>query len=388
MNSSAPGQFLGSALQFPRALYHLLKCGPGGIVCVEVLGDVATIMADNQLLIEEDKSSVNSNPLTNKSTDLWKTFYNWIKAVKNNEIIVNKTNFILFTNQTGRNGIVNTFDSAQTLEEAKLAIANAKQVLKDIDQKHDIWPFYNFVVNQEINILIEVILKFELQIGSLNGYNEVRDELVRILLPRKQIPFILNFISGWLQQEVITKISKKELAKVTWEEFEKQTAVVFDRARRRELIDFTLQDPIKEDDIQQQVKIQPTYLKQLEAIDCDDDDILEAVADFLRAKVNRDKWIEDEIIDESVAKEFYEKLHAYWKNEKQGIDITQKQLDKEQKGKLLLAHCKNRQTLIRNEEPPNSTIAGTYHSLADEPVLGWHPDWESFFKHEKVKKHE
>ena len=380
MNSCAPGQFLGFALQFPRALYHLLKCGPGDIVCVEVLGDVATLMAHDQLKIEEDKSSVNSNPVTNKSTDLWKTFYNWIKAIKDDEINVNKTDFVLFTNQAGRNGIVNVFDSAKTVVEAKDAIANAKLLLSAISKEHEIWPFYNYVVNQQENVLIEVIQKFDLQIGSSSGYDEVRNELIRKFLPPNQIPFILKFISGWLQQEVITKISNKQPARIKWEEFEKQFTVLFDRARRRELIDFTLQEPIQESDIQQQVKIQPYYLKQLEAIDCDDDETIEAVSDFLRAKVNRDKWIENEIIDETAASEFQEKLCAFWKNQKRNIELTQKSLDEKEMGQLLLSDCKNRQVPIRDEMPPCSTIAGTYHALADEPVLGWHPNWQNLFQ--------
>ena len=42
MKSNAAGQLLGYTIQFPRALYHLLRCGPGDAVCIEVLGDVAT----------------------------------------------------------------------------------------------------------------------------------------------------------------------------------------------------------------------------------------------------------------------------------------------------------------------------------------------------------
>lgn len=54
MKSNAPGQLLGFSIQFPRALYHLLKSGPKDVVCVEVLGDVASLTADGQLITEED----------------------------------------------------------------------------------------------------------------------------------------------------------------------------------------------------------------------------------------------------------------------------------------------------------------------------------------------
>ena len=41
MSPNAPGPLLGYALQFPRALVHLLRGGPEDVVCVEVMGDVA-----------------------------------------------------------------------------------------------------------------------------------------------------------------------------------------------------------------------------------------------------------------------------------------------------------------------------------------------------------
>lgn len=37
MKSNAPGQLLGFSMQFPRALYHLLRSAPKDVVCVEVL---------------------------------------------------------------------------------------------------------------------------------------------------------------------------------------------------------------------------------------------------------------------------------------------------------------------------------------------------------------
>jgi hypothetical protein len=87
MESNAPGQLLGYVLQLPRALCHLLKGGPGDIVCVELLGDVATRSSSGETISEEDKSSISGNPLTDRSSNLWKTFSNWIDAV--NEGILN-----------------------------------------------------------------------------------------------------------------------------------------------------------------------------------------------------------------------------------------------------------------------------------------------------------
>ncbi len=383
MDSNAAGQFLGYVLQIPRALFYLLKAGPGDVVCVEVVGDVALLAAAGHIIAEEDKSSVNTNPLTNKSKDLWKTFYNWITAINNHEISIHNASFLLFCNKTGRPGIVNTFHSARNEQEALKAISEAQDLLTDVGQGHEIWRHYNYVVNQHAPELAEVIQRFEFQTRAGAGYEDVREELIKKHLNTNDIPYMVTSLSGWLQQELTERIAAKKPARIEWEDFDKQVKVLFSRARRLELIDFTQQEPVEDKDIQQQMKIRPCYLKQLEAIDCDVDEILNSVADFLMAKVNRDKWIANGCIDEAVAKEFQATLMTYWSNQKKRIEITETGRTEKEQGQLLLSDCKNRQATIRDSHPPSGTIAGTYHALADEPSLGWHPHWKLLFQERK-----
>ena len=380
MKSNAPGQLLGYTLQLPRALYYLLRSGPGDVVCVEVLGDVSTFTSDSNVITEEDKSSIVGNPLTDRSTDLWKTFSNWIEAINNGDLDVRKTKFILYCNQSGRRSIVDEFSSAQNQLDAQKAIDYAKIKLNDIGAEHDIWKYYDNVINQHETLFLDVVERFELQIGNSAGYDEVRYEIQRKHVPDNQIEFLMEKLSGWLQKEISEKIAARKQAVVSWEEFNHRFLVLFDRAHRLELIDFTSKYPPGDEDIQSQVKFRPRYLQQLEAIDTSVNELLEAVSDYLRANVNREKWIENETIDEDVASDFESKLISFWKNQTKRIQITEKSLSEIEKGQLLFVDCKSRKETIRDMNPPNSTIAGTYHALADEPVLGWHPSWENLFQ--------
>ncbi len=383
LKSNAPGQLLGYTLQFPRALVYLLKSGPGDTVSIEVLGDVAITTASGEVTAEEVKSSVARNPLTDKSTDLWKTFANWIDAINSGHIVLEKTNFKLYCNQSGRLGIVDQFSSAQNVKEAQKAIDYAKEKLKDIRLGHDIWEYYDSVVNQNESLLLKLLDKFELIIGSGVGYKEVSYEIQRKNVHVNQIEFIMDKLSGWLQKEVVEKIAAREKAIISWEIFNHQFLVLFERARSRELIDFSQQYPPGDEEVHSQVRTRPTYLQQLEVIGYSDDDILEAVYEYLRADVNRIKWIDNEIIDEDIAADFELKLTDYWKNQRKRIEITQKTLSAEERGQLLYGDCKSRQEKIRDINPPYPTIAGTYHALADEPVLGWHPNWKKRFQSKK-----
>ena len=75
MKSNATAQLYGYSLQFPRALLRLLEVGEGGAVGIEVVGDVSVFFPNESILTEEDKSSLTTNPLTDKSEKLWKTLF-------------------------------------------------------------------------------------------------------------------------------------------------------------------------------------------------------------------------------------------------------------------------------------------------------------------------
>src|SRR5699024_7889168 len=226
-------------------------------------------------------------------------------------------------------------------------------------------------------ILESIVLNFELRVGSDTGHHEVKGRLLASHVPKSQIDFMSDKLSGWLQKNILDKISKKVPAKVTWEEYNREFSLIFERIKKRELIDFT--SIIEEEDVNNQVKNSPIYLKQLEEIEEDEEGIMEAVIEYMKAETNRGKWIESGIIDADIADEFEDRLHEKWRNEKKLIDLTHAEKNAVTRGKILLYSCKKKEVRIRDMDPPSSTTAGTYHYLADEPVLGWHPDWKKIF---------
>jgi hypothetical protein len=367
-------------MQFPRALCHLLAAVPGCAVCIEVHGDVATVHPTGEILAEEDKSSIHSNPVTDKSIELWKTFSNWVDSVKAGEFDVSTTTFVLYRNRSGQKGLADAFHSCLTAEQAKKVLLDAAPQFENVDASHAIWPYYKNVVIDHHATFVDVIARFQLETGDRSGYEAVEQLLRTKLVPLNQLDAVVNHLNGWLVKLVMTRISQNKPAIVTFDEFAHECAALFSRARCLDLLDFTTSSPPSSAEINQHIKSRPTYLRQIEFVKADNDDLIEAVTDFLKAKTNRDKWIEDELIDEAVARQFEENLTRFWKNKRKEVTLVHATLNKEARGMLLLAQCQNHQETIRNVKPPPSTIAGTFHALADKPTLGWHDDWETEFK--------
>lgn len=382
MSENAPGQLLGFTIQYPRALCHLLRATDGCTVCIEVHGDVATLDPLGRIHAEEDKSSISNNPVTDKSTDLWKTFSNWVNSIITGELDAETTTFILYRNKPGRPGLVDKFHDANTLDQVEAAIQQARLKLDKLETDHGIQPYYKNCTIDNIETFKKIIKNFRLETGSGAGYDDVEKEIRNHHIPDSQIAAVAESINGWLVRVVSEKISNKADARITWKEFNGKFITLFDRARRLELIDFTLNTPPSPEEIKLQISLRPTYLRQIELINGDDDDIIGAVTDFIRAKTNRDRWIEDDLLDETLAADFEEKLERYWNNSKKTSKITGIMLTKENRGKWVYYDCMKRQETLRGAAPPASTIEGTYHALANTPKLGWHEDWEGSFKND------
>jgi hypothetical protein len=377
---TAAGQLLGYQLQLQRALVHLLQSGRGSSVSVEVTGDVAVMLGNGDKLEEEDKSSLSSNPATNRSTDLWKTFYNWINALNDGSIHFEKTKFILYANHEGNKGIVDALSDAQSPEEITKCIMEVESLFKSLESTHPIHSYLSYILGHK-DAFRAIVGSFEFIVGSKTGSEEIHQVLSGIILvSQHHVDYVHDELLGWITNSVMDRIAASKPAIVSWEEYKKKFVVLFERVRARELIDFTREYAADHKEVQEQFKEYPKYLKQLQIIDIEDHEQVSAVSDFLRRKVNADKWIESELIDEASAQEFEESLKNYWHSTIKKLSITEKSLKPEERGQLLYHDCKVRQATIGNQPVLSHFVRGTYHNLANENEIGWHESWSDLLK--------
>ena len=72
------------------------------------------------------KSASKTNPISNRSVDLWKTIGNWIRAVENKELRVERTIFHLRLGRKRSGAICESFAKASTPLGAGAAVEKAK----------------------------------------------------------------------------------------------------------------------------------------------------------------------------------------------------------------------------------------------------------------------
>ena len=378
MKSNAAGQLFGYSLQFPRALLRLLQSGEGDAVGVEICGDVSVFFPEGIVLSEEDKSSLGTNALTDHSENLWKTFYNWITAVSAGELQINKTRFVLYTNHSvAQQSLAFLFGKAESREEVTTAIKVAKERLNDVVDGHDLFKYVDFVVNQNPETFEHLLLRFELVVNHAadDVYEDIRKEIARKLVGKAHIEWILDNLSGWVQKTINVQIAHRKQALITFDDFSRQFLALFSRVRQQALIDFAVTHLPDTEALTARMKARPIYVKQLEWIEADPMEIMEAVSDYYRADSNRLDWIAKEIIDESAMSDFMGRLKSFHSNRQQRIELTERGREEAERGQMLLHDCKDRQETLAGQPPPDRTIQGTYHVLAEEKQVGWHPRW-------------
>lgn len=160
---------------------------------------------------------------------------------------------------------------------------------------------------------------------------------------------------------------------VSRKELKLHIAPFLEKMRSRKLIDYAVSQIPNDDELSRRAGERPVYVRQLSHINLTDDRIIEAVSDYFRAATNRLEWIEKGLVDEKDMKDFESKLETFHKNEQLNVELTQSSLSEENRGQVLFVNCQKRQERIADKEPPDKTVQGSYHVLADEQLLGWHP---------------
>src|SRR5262249_39859874 len=111
--------------------------------------------------------------------------------------------------------------------------------------------------------------------------------------------------------------------------------------------------------------------------DLDDETILQSINEYLRAAVTRAHLAEKGIVHEDSFTEYQEALITFWRNKKRQNALTHIQHKPEALGQLLLSDCCLHKEKLQGLELPSYFTPGSFHTLADDETIGWHPEYKS-----------
>lgn len=381
MPTEVPGQFFGYSLQWPRAYLNLLKIPSDAAVSVEEFSDVSIIFSDGSKTAEEDKSSISGqNPVSDASTNLWKSFYNWVKKINDGVLDVNRDNFVLYANyEPVEKTIVNKIKNVDDKNVGQL-INEIKEKLKSV-KSEDVKKYVNFIFSDDnIEITRKLFVKFEFVCNKKadDVYDEIKKELKRQLCNDDEdlINYIIEQSVGWLKEKIMKSFANKECSFIFRKEYEKYIKPYVKKIIDSSIKDYSLSKILTEENKQNTLNERPVFVKQLEFIELENYEILSAIEDYYKADLNRLKWRENEIVTIEDLENFDKDLKKYYSYEKQKIDLLYSSFSNEKKGSLLYLNCQDKDIKLAQQTPPARTVQGTYQVLSNNKEIGWHPNWK------------
>lgn len=372
---SAPGQYLGFALQPVRVFHHLLTCPRGAKVSLEFQDDVAVHYADGSLCLEQTKSALRQNPISDWAEDLWKAFNNWLTMLNAAECQADTTRFRIFVTPAKKGAFAETLAAAKSGEDIAAALAAIKLKLGKLKSAPVCAVHLQALLDATVEHQHGLVGNFELEAHVSDPLDSIRDVL-RPSIAEAHIDIIVRSGIGQAKQAMDRLIQRGEKAILDADAFRRDFHAFIRQNNLPGLLASITESP-SESVVAGVAAARPVFVRQLELIDANDDDRLRAVSDYLRASADRVDWAErGEIFSGSLDgwDEDLVKRHAMAKG-----DVADLHGEKPApvQGRLIYRQCAQHQAPLEGRVVPGHFVHGSYNDLADRRRLGWHGDYHA-----------
>lgn len=373
-----PDSYRGFSVQATRFLYHLLKAEQNDVVSLEHFEDVGVEKSDGTKLAEQDKSYLSSNPLADRSVVFWKTLRNWVEAALVGTLPAEKSFFVAYAPNARMRDIVTAFHEANTIEQAKKALGKARDKLEgdegwdicDAAQKH-----VDAVFNADVDLVAKILTRF-----TVDAANEPLESALKLLLYEKLVgedsfDLVITWAHGWVKRRVDRFVERGQPARILKKEFHEALLNYVRTHDRLNILRSVAGTPANEA-VTLELAVRD-YVKQLRIIDLDDIDVLEAVNDCLSASIDRTTWSDQGMISEESLNTLERELTTTWRNKRRRTRVGFADKDDRDQGQITYTDCMEHEARIDGLETPRQFIRGSWHALADDLTIGWHPDYRA-----------
>ncbi len=383
--ATAAGQALGYSLQFTRLTAMLLEAADGSLCSLEVLDDVAEQTTEGKSKLVQSKSALTANPVADRAIPLWKTLSNWLELAKQELVAPDKTVFELYVSRKVGGKLVCAFHDSHSPEEARFAIKKAREEFwgetpgysKKASLPEDLGRYINPVIEADEGIILPIIINFRLVIGSGSPQADIEAAIRRDPVSAEKVFDIADKLCGWVKRQVDKQLEKGLPAFVSRDDFHREYVSYVRKIDRDLILRSMARRPT---DLEKHERLPDTFVQQLDLIELSFDDKLEAISDFLRACWDRTLWSKAGNVHEDSFKELDDNLNRAWTNYRRATEIETASRPEVERGRLLHSRCMLHGTRVQGMEPPSHFISGCFHRLADDQIIGWHPNYRNELK--------
>jgi len=358
------------------------------VVGIETLDDVTVLLPGGRQIREQDKSYTSDKiPLADRSKEFWNSLHIWLKAIRDESLDLELTEFHLVTNRNLNTGLVYELMCLENSENKEKGIAEFVSKLREAGKnppehiKEIVQSVQSFADKQ----LAELVVQLRVSDGSTASYGtSLRQELAdKLHLFPKYASQILNGLSGWVHDTALELIRQGKPAWLKREAFTVQLNQLQYRFNDSRFIQETAEALIPIDESERKAQRSKLFVKQMlwVGIDEDDEEIIEAIDDYIRSGSEATRLSQEGLIQPADFKALEDRLVRRWTTVKRTTHPVPLPDDVEAQKTIGLSVLRNtlnhREPLLSGQPTAEHYLTqGAYHKLADEPRVGWHPQYE------------
>lgn len=400
-DSSAKPSMLGYFYQPFFALQILMskdiaECDNAQIY-IENIDDIDFQMGNNHLTLYQNKHHINrQGSISDKSEDLWKTLRIWSERIKNNEIDINNTSFILTTTVDASTDSIasklsinkSTRNTQEALEKliriSKEGVENKDKRLSDENiRKHVNEDYYESFYSLDLQLktkLVQNIYILDNQPEIESVQNNIK-QFLTFSVRRDQINYFYEKLIGWWFSKVINNLIEDNKIPITYNELHEKISDISDEFKKDSLpIDYEFDfSNVTAEYLSPEQK---NFIKQLNLILVNDKEIANAVLDYYRAYMQRSKWIKEGKLYIGDLSQYEQRLIREWEQVKSKLENTRtiiNENDKIELGKDIYFQVGDLKLPICSSGVHSNRgfyiMRGSYHILSNSLRIGWHPEY-------------
>lgn len=376
---SASGSMAGYLFQCRLALLRgleLARKNPDAVISIEKFDDIAFETDNYADCFIQAKHHVTTKSLSDNSEDVWKTLLIWIEGSKLGIFELSRTTYLLITTAECPNA-----SAMCKLREgaSKEDIDSAYQLLIEVAQNSinkatatARLAFLGMAPIEAKHLLSRVVV-LDKHPNLVDVFSDIAAEL-NILAPSNP-ELAAQYLEGWwlkrISEHLIGEntqgipvhhliLKAHEIGKTLTEE-----ALPIDDPSRLDIKEYSDDDEFR------------IFVRQMRAVKITDGMVRNATSDFYRAYAQRSRWSRENLILEDELSNYDEKLQDAWRRRFEAevlMNDAENESERIQLGRGIFLWATQESTPLRNVVEKWIT-AGSYHGLADQNKVRWHPDF-------------
>jgi hypothetical protein len=380
-STQVPGQYYGYSLQCTHCTKQLLEATPGSIVSIEVLDDVAIQSLNGDVEAVQIKSGLETNPISNRSVDFWKTIRNWVDAVEMDSLNPDRALFTLHIEAPRAGVICKRFSNASSKAEATLAVEFAQEELwgkapkfvKRAQTAEGLVEHLDIVFNPVFRAnLVKIVCNFRLSVGVKAAYETLLNQAKQLLIDDDIAEDVLLYALGWVKKSLDNLIEQGLPPAIAVDQFRSELNSFRNSLKKRDYLPTFAGIAPTPDEMN--ANILRTFVRQLNLVDWSEDSLFTAVSQFLSTKVNIIQYGQRGYVNRRSLVDFEIALKTLWRNIRDEVKLVGPD-DAVKQGKLLALRCLKERRKLEGFELPDDFTPGSFHMLADALEIGWHAEY-------------